>query len=397
MSLEGGTRYIFFETSTTDGAVSKNAVVKVYSANGTDISSISYSTTANENVNNKVTELTDRNKSSENSYPSNKAVSDYVDALSNKIDTDITELEQNIVNKADKTQTEQSISNIQNQVNNLITPVTQDAEVQNARVGADGHSYSTLKERLDTEQTSVKEDLSQFTETVNGSTGLKGIETAGIIGTAQRWTSYSNSGHCVLPIKNGDIITLKANNNANLNYAILTSAENAVDMPVHFSTDANWNDRKTVTKGTTAEFTAPSDSKFLYLQTYYTTLNTIPTSVKINNVEMTYNIRKKVDSISDTVSNIDSKILFESHDLLPSGTDLNTVTDNGFYNLSSTGIYGNAPTETGYRSVIVYTQPNSSVKKQIFYDFVTGTVYMRTYASSSWQSWKSMSANVDEG
>lgn len=159
MSLEGGTRYIFFETSTTDGAVSKNAVVKVYSANGTDISSISYSTTANENVNNKVTELTDRNKSSENSYPSNKAVSDYVDALSNKIDTDITELEQNIANKADKTQTEQSISNIQNQVNNLITPVTQDAEVQNARVGADGHSYSTLKERLDTEQTSVKEDL----------------------------------------------------------------------------------------------------------------------------------------------------------------------------------------------------------------------------------------------
>lgn len=285
---------------------------------------------------------------------------------------------------------------LQNQIDSFDHTPEVDEVVLARYSEVDGTAYPNLKSRLDNEKKKVTDDLSDFTETVNGSTGLKGIETAGIIGTAQRWTSYSNSGHCVLTIKSGDIVTLKANNNANLNYAILTSAENAVDMTVHFSTDENWNDRKTLTKGTTTEFTAPSDSKFLYLQTYYSASNTIPTSVKINNVEMTYNIRKKVDSISDAVSNIDSKILFESHDFLPSETDLNAVIDNGFYNLSSTGVYDNAPTETGYRSVIVYTQPNSSVKKQIFYDFTTGTVYMRTYASSSWRSWESMSANVDE-
>lgn len=314
MQLIGGTRYIFFETSTTDSGLSKNTVVKVYSADGTTISSISHSTIANENFNNKVSTIADNDKNSTVHYPNNKAVTEITDG--------------------------------------------------------------------------INEDISQFAETVNGSTGLKGIESVGIIGTSQRWTSYSNSGHCVLPVKNGDIVVLKANNNINLNYAILTSSENADNQLVNFSTDTNWNNRKTATKGTSVEFTVPSDGRFLYLQTYYSTSNTIPASVKINNVEMTYNVRKKVDSISDAISNIDSKILFESHDLLPNNTDLNTVTDNGFYNLSSSGTYINSPVATkGYNSLVVYTQPNSSVKKQIFYDISNGTTYFRYFASSKWNEW----------
>lgn len=65
--------------------------------------------------------------------------------------------------KADTTVT----TGLQNQINSIITPATQDAEVINARVGVDGHSYSTLKERLDTEQTSVEEDLSEISNNVN--------------------------------------------------------------------------------------------------------------------------------------------------------------------------------------------------------------------------------------
>ena len=41
------------------------------------------------------------------------------------------------------------IKSLQSQIDEIITPVTQDAEVQNARVGADGTSYQTLKERID--------------------------------------------------------------------------------------------------------------------------------------------------------------------------------------------------------------------------------------------------------
>lgn len=81
MAIEGGTQYVFFETSTTDGGMSKNAVVKVYSADGVNISNISYSTTANENINNKVSTITENDKNSTVHYPSNKAMTEYADNL----------------------------------------------------------------------------------------------------------------------------------------------------------------------------------------------------------------------------------------------------------------------------------------------------------------------------
>lgn len=43
-------------------------------------------------------------------------------------------------------------TNLQSQIDELITPVTQDAEVQNARVDVDGNSFTTLKARCDADQ-----------------------------------------------------------------------------------------------------------------------------------------------------------------------------------------------------------------------------------------------------
>lgn len=116
MSTSGGTKYVFFETSTTDGGVSKNAVVKVYSSNGVDISSIGYSTTANENVNNKVNEITERNKTSESSYPSNKAVSEAIDKGVSEIgDTKVDKVEgkglsSNDYSNEDKAKVEEAVT-----------------------------------------------------------------------------------------------------------------------------------------------------------------------------------------------------------------------------------------------------------------------------------------------
>lgn len=81
MQLTGGTRYVFFETSTTDSGLSKNTVVKVYSADGTTISSISHSTIANENFNNKVSTIAPNDKNSTVHYPNNKAVTEITDEL----------------------------------------------------------------------------------------------------------------------------------------------------------------------------------------------------------------------------------------------------------------------------------------------------------------------------
>ena len=56
----------------------------------------------------------------------------------------------NILLKANTTDVNAATANLQAQINQIITPVTQDAEVQNARV-ADDTTYNTLKERLDAE------------------------------------------------------------------------------------------------------------------------------------------------------------------------------------------------------------------------------------------------------
>ena len=71
------------------------------------------------------------------------------EALENK--ADLSTVNYALNNKADKTTTD----SLQEQIYNIIEPVTEDAEVINAREGADGTSYQTLKARLDGENAKV--------------------------------------------------------------------------------------------------------------------------------------------------------------------------------------------------------------------------------------------------
>lgn len=75
------------------------------------------------------------------------------EALENK--ADFSSVNFALDNKADKTTT----TDLQNQINNIVSPVTEDAEVINARVGADGTNYPTLKARLDSEKNSTDSEL----------------------------------------------------------------------------------------------------------------------------------------------------------------------------------------------------------------------------------------------
>ena len=56
-----------------------------------------------------------------------------------------------IAGKANTSDVTTATANLQSQIDAIVTPVTQDAEVENARVGADGTSYVSLKARLDAE------------------------------------------------------------------------------------------------------------------------------------------------------------------------------------------------------------------------------------------------------
>ena len=67
-----------------------------------------------------------------------------------------------VATKADASGVNETTASLQAQIDAIITPVTQDAEVQNARVGTDGTSYQTLKIRLDAEDTQITGNLAEF-------------------------------------------------------------------------------------------------------------------------------------------------------------------------------------------------------------------------------------------
>lgn len=67
----------------------------------------------------------------------------------------------------------ETTDSLQEQINAIISPVTQDAEVENARVGADGTTYETLKERLDAEKVGHDKADQQIRNDIQFMTGEK--------------------------------------------------------------------------------------------------------------------------------------------------------------------------------------------------------------------------------
>lgn len=69
--------------------------------------------------------------------------------------------------KADTQMVTESISDLQSQIDEIVTPVTQDAEVQNARVGVDGKTYQSLKKRIDSEVNTINNIVSSIKDNTN--------------------------------------------------------------------------------------------------------------------------------------------------------------------------------------------------------------------------------------
>ena len=120
--------------------------------------------------------------------------------LSGKADAaDLTTLEAEVDTKADSSALATAAANLQAQIDNLITPVTEDAEVQNARVGADGTSYNTLKSRLDTESSKTSNNVRELLSDV-GHNNLHFIVPQG--------SHSSKSDRILFPCKRGETIDI---------------------------------------------------------------------------------------------------------------------------------------------------------------------------------------------
>lgn len=238
-----------------------------------------------------------------------------------------------------------------------------------------------------------RDEIAKHMAMTNGSAGLRDIESAGILGATNRWTSLSNSGHCVLSVKAGDIvdITVPSSDSINQNYGILRSYGAVVNNTLaDMSTDPNFANRMALTKGSSVTFTAPTDAKFLYLQVYYTT-NVSHSVVKINGVRQDYNVRV----MTDKIAKVGSGVIFTAQPALVNNTDLNTVISTGHYNLGSSLTFPNAPTASGYRELSVYEDPSTGVVKQTFID-VRGNIYVRVRnMAGEWFDWNCKTASME--
>lgn len=111
----------------------------------------------------------------------------------------------NISLKANTSDVNTATASLQAQIDEIVTPVTQDAEVQVARAGYDGRSYASLKSRLDAEAT----DFNNSIVAINSHLGTNCLIVAnasfsGTTGGLPDGTSTNRIRTDNIPIKKGD-------------------------------------------------------------------------------------------------------------------------------------------------------------------------------------------------
>lgn len=201
-------------------------------------------------------------------------------ALENK--ADLSTVNFALDNKADKTTT----TSLQSQINEIITPVTQDAEVENARVGADGTAHSTLKERLDYEMNinaQNSNNILEYIAEIDGKNRLKpsdyeqgGISVEGIEVTNSNYIRsityvplniskvYISSGAIYVKVyKNGAFIG-NYNPDGNISTTTHSSWKESINLTALYSIDSDYRIRFVYTSTPTPSETSSSDITNVY-------------------------------------------------------------------------------------------------------------------------------------
>lgn len=204
----------------------------------------------------------------------------------------------NILSKANASDVNTATANLQNQIDQIAQAAgtgSADTEVAQARVGADGTSYLTLKARLDGENSELKEDLSDTEDRLESIDGLYKritLECGNISMTDSRLT-YSNSTTRLrtpenggVPVSAGDIIKLSTYTDAKFYVAVNDSVG-------HYIVDGWRTTDYVVTANGTAHLLARFEPE--------STINVGDLTFEIIRKE---NMRSDVNELSDIVSDI---------------------------------------------------------------------------------------------
>lgn len=154
----------------------------------------------------------------------------------------------------------------------------------------------------------LSNDLKNNMAVINGSGGLTPLYKPLVIGSTGKWTS-ATSYHICIPVNAGDTVALVGNTIAAY-YGILTSDRAVQTEAASFSAATGFTARILLDANASASFTVPADGKYLYCNTIDTQGRTqIPVSIKINGVEQTYNVRKKIDAIAPEITSAEARAL----------------------------------------------------------------------------------------
>lgn len=312
--------------------------------------------------------------------------------------TDLAETNATVATKADSTALEATNSvvatkanasdvatadaNLQAQIDNIVGGSTEDAEVINARVGADGTSYTTLKARLDAENNFISNSISQF-GAKEASYNDK-IKTSVSGGTIELEYDHALNAYHVEGSSSSFWFSnrMEFSNNefpdyihkGGINYISYESTDSNIYLEIYIKRGSGSYEKYQAVNANT--------DKALYLPADLTGLI----------ARLAVNANSAVDGYANvaftsepTNECLNRMALTSSETALPS-CNLNDITGNNIYLLSSSETYTNSPLEIGM--LTTYELANAW-RIQILQALDGNNIYKRTRSgvSSQWTNW----------
>lgn len=275
--------------------------------------------------------------------------------------------------------------NLQSQINELITPVTQDAEVENARVDSAGTVYETLKERLDYFERLVKEDFQQFgssdasfddkekiTFTHNGITySYDSLRNKYKISG----TSTAKSFYNALAFQDNDIPDYIEKGKLNYVHFATTNTDVVCAVYEMKTGESEYTQIATIRNGEVGAVMISETAENLLIRFEVANGKTIEAYAYAN--------LAVVDGMTNQQLSVSA--LKSTYSILPSG-DLNDVTGNNIYLLATPNVYTHAPAASG---VLISSEVGANWKVQFFIGLRNNGFYKRDYSpvATTWTEW----------
>lgn len=337
-----------------------------------------------------------------------------------------------------------------------------DAELSDIRVGEDGVTYSSAgtavrtqfgnMRSLGNEQSGrLKSDIVWLNSSINE--GFSSISYPMIISSTNKWTGEDIGTHLRIPVKPGDTVYMKAKSTQPTIYGFLKSDNAANGSAVDFSSADGFTTRQVLAKSESISVTAPFDANYLYLTAIYTN-NYLPSTILVNDVDITYGIRKRIENMVGDVENLIQKTdeiapefnnslnyptgslvwyenelyrfdalhtagnwtgsdvtkvrlsdecfrALKNEGVLPDGTDFDDLKYHGYFGMGVNSVFQNCPV-LGERAMLIVLNRipglsgNVAQSMQILVAYGTGTIYIRYYVDGVWNEWKDINESALE-